>query len=510
MSFDDASEADVLSAAHSAAVHSAAVHSVPRLDPKLSPRFPATKVAWRLAVLEYTLRGINFWLTTSIVTVPLVSVNNVSKKYCRNLRRSLRYGLQDMVGEIIPWRRASTETLRRDEFWAVRDVSFALRAGEALALLGPNGAGKSTLLKLLTGILRPDSGEIRIQGKVASLIELGTGFNPVLSGRENIYINAAVLGFDRAYVDRLVDQIIDFADIGEFVDAPVMGYSSGMYVRLAYAVAANLEPDVLLVDEVLAVGDAAFRRKCIRHMKSYVENGGSLIVVSHTPPLLEIVCDRSLVLRDGQVDFSGSISEGIDRYFSLLETDAEESGMATRRTPAGSNARAESSTPHGATGRTREPDTIRPAGQDEPVRITSLTIEPDGEPALTTGRPARVTMTYLAHRPLERILWGLVFQSDAQGIDVATEVCRVERLEVGQGKLQARLPRLPFLPGRYTLRSALIAEEGNVPLDWLGWQDQPLRFVVEGSSGLLNTIRKWGGALVSIEMELVDAEDDQG
>lgn len=436
----------------------------------------------------------------------LVHAQHVSKKFCRDLKRSLRYGLQDVVREIIPRRNSDERTLRDDEFWALHDVSFDVGPGEGLALVGPNGAGKSTMLKLLTGIIRPDTGEIRIRGKVASLIELGTGFNPVLTGRENIYINAAVLGFDQAHVDRLIDKIVDFADISAFLDAPVMNYSSGMYVRLAYAVAANLEPDVLLVDEVLAVGDAAFQRKCIRHMKTYVENGGCLIVVSHTPPLLEMVCNKSLVLHQGRVDFAGPISDGMDRYFALLGTDAASSGMAYAAN------RKAGATATSTDGQIAPPlpkmmlqrPTTKPLSDEEPVRIASIQIEPEHGTELEAEQPALITATYDAVRPLHDVLWALVFLREGEEAGIATEICPIEQLPAGKGRTQARLPRLSLLPGRYALRTAFIDRQQQVPLDWLGWDDAPLRFTVSGEPGILNSIRKWGGALVSLEVTLTD------
>lgn len=427
----------------------------------------------------------------------LVTVRNVSKRFCRDLRRSLRYGLQDLAAEFLPLSRQRPIALRRDEFWALQDVSFQVGPGEALALLGPNGAGKSTILKMLTGIIRPDAGEIRIQGRVASLIELGTGFNPVLSGRENIYVNAAVLGFDRPYVNKVIDQIIDFADIGDFLDAPVMNYSSGMYVRLAYAIAANLEPDVLLVDEVLAVGDAAFRRKCIRHMKRYVDDGGSLIVVSHTPPLLEIVCNRSIVLSGGQVDYEGSISDGIDRYFTLLGTDSLSSGLGASADGAEQVEQPSANPAQVEVARSSTPTEI------EPLKITGIQVAPEAGDELLTGGTAIVTLDFHAFRPVEGVLWGLIFQAESEALDVAADVCPLQPLPAGRGQVRVRIPRIPFVPGRYTLRSALIDQSTQLPYDWVGWQDSPLRFRIEGQPGLLNTIRKWGGALVSVEMELL-------
>ena len=188
----------------------------------------------------------------------ILSVAHVSKKYAQQLRRSLWYGARDIARELVPF--GSNESpLRPGEFWALDDVSFELERGSSLAVVGGNGAGKSTLLKILYGLLKPDRGEVRVRGRMEALLELGTGFNPLLSGRENVGVGAALHGFDGRQTSALLERVIDFAELGEFIDAPLQAYSTGMKTRLAYALSANLEPDVLLVDEVLAVGDVAFQ-----------------------------------------------------------------------------------------------------------------------------------------------------------------------------------------------------------------------------------------------------------
>ncbi|HIP72872.1 MAG TPA: ABC transporter ATP-binding protein, partial [Anaerolineae bacterium] len=190
----------------------------------------------------------------------LVNVENVSKKFCRNLKRSLWYGVKDVGAEMFG-RGSERIELRSQEFWAVKDVSFQLKRGETLGLIGHNGAGKTTMLRMLNGLIKPDTGRITVRGRIQALIALGAGFNPVLTGRENIYVNASVLGISKAETDRRFDQIVDFSGIEEFIDTPVQSYSSGMVVRLGFSIAAHLEPDILLVDEVLAVGDLAFKTK---------------------------------------------------------------------------------------------------------------------------------------------------------------------------------------------------------------------------------------------------------
>lgn len=246
----------------------------------------------------------------------LIKVQNVSKKYCRSLKRSLWYGVRDILGEILG-RRVARAELRRGEFWALRDVSFEVKRGECVALIGLNGAGKSTLLKMMNGLIKPSFGEIRMRGQIGALIELGAGFNPVLTGRENVYVNAAVLGISKKDVDRHYDEIVAFAGIPDFMDSPVKSYSSGMQVRLGFAIAATLRPDILLIDEVLAVGDTAFRMKCYDHVLSMKKDKTSIILVSHNMLDIVRVADRVVVLHKGQKTFDGPLEEGICRYQEL-------------------------------------------------------------------------------------------------------------------------------------------------------------------------------------------------
>jgi len=245
----------------------------------------------------------------------LIRVDGVSKKFCRDLKRSLWYGVQDTVSDILG-HDGSAQPLRPDEFWAVDDVSFELRRGECLGLIGRNGAGKTTLLKMLNGLIKPDRGRIEMRGRVGALIALGAGFNPILSGRENVYVNGAVLGLNRKEIDAKFDEILDFAEIGEFIDAPVQSYSSGMQVRLGFAVATAIDPDVLLLDEVLAVGDAIFQAKCYRRVESLLERA-AVILVSHYPYHIQKVCDTTLLLAQGKIQLSGPPNHTLLKYSAL-------------------------------------------------------------------------------------------------------------------------------------------------------------------------------------------------
>lgn len=250
---------------------------------------------------------------------PLVKVEGVAKKFCRDLRRSLWYGLRDLAGELRG--KPLGGELREDEFWAVKDISFELRRGQCLGLIGRNGAGKTTLLRMLNGTVKPDRGRIELRGRVGALIALGAGFNPVLSGRENVYVNASVLGLTSREIGAKFDEIVRFAEIGEFIDAPVQSYSSGMAVRLGFAVATALEPDVLLLDEVLAVGDLEFRAKCFARMGSVLQNA-CVIFVSHSEAQVARICDQALLMEKGGRLFHGGTSEALKHYRQLMQTPA--------------------------------------------------------------------------------------------------------------------------------------------------------------------------------------------
>ncbi len=250
----------------------------------------------------------------------LVRVEGVGKKFCRDLKKSLWYGMQDIASELLPGQRDLERhaTLRPGEFWALDEVSFELRRGECLGLIGRNGAGKSTLLKMLNGLIKPDKGRIEMRGRVGALIELGTGMNPILSGRENIYVNGAVLGFSKQEVNRKLGAIVEFAEIGDFIDMPVKNYSSGMKVRLGFAVASQLNPDILLLDEVLAVGDEIFRKKCFDFLYKIQNEGTSFIIVSHNPYAIERMCTYVVVLNKGKIAVIDESKKAIAHYHALL------------------------------------------------------------------------------------------------------------------------------------------------------------------------------------------------
>ncbi len=253
----------------------------------------------------------------------LISVNQVSKKFCRNLRKSLVYGVQDIAKELLGGNRKSN-ILRPKEFWALHNINFQLKRGEALGLVGSNGAGKSTILRIISGLIKPDTGVVKVRGKVAPLIALGAGFNPILSGRENIYANMSILGLSTLEIQERFEEVVDFSGIGDAIDAPVQSYSSGMAARLGFACAVHIQPDILLIDEVLAVGDIQFRIKCYKKLAELREKGTAFILVAHNPHVVLNVCESSIYIRKGELIASGDTESVIRRYEADLFLGAEE------------------------------------------------------------------------------------------------------------------------------------------------------------------------------------------
>jgi ABC-type polysaccharide/polyol phosphate transport system ATPase subunit len=257
----------------------------------------------------------------------LVEINGVSKKFSKSLRDARRYGLKKLVAGAFGVR-DEWNTLRPGQFWAVDDVSFTVEKGETLGIIGRNGAGKSTILKMINGLYLPDKGEITVKGSVGALIELGAGFHPLLTGRENVYIKGAILGKRKREVDELFDKIVEFADLGDFIDSPVGTYSSGMYIRLGFAVAIYNDPDIMLVDEILAVGDTKFKQKCFGKINE-LKQRTSFVFVSHSMLDITRFCDRVVVLNKGKLAYLGSPVDGVRYYLDEVENkDIREPGFS--------------------------------------------------------------------------------------------------------------------------------------------------------------------------------------
>jgi lipopolysaccharide transport system ATP-binding protein len=247
----------------------------------------------------------------------VIKAEHLYKKYCRSLKHTMLYGIQDITRNAIGLS-AKSERLRNGEFWAVDDISFKVRRGATLGIIGANGSGKTTLLKLINGIIMPDEGRIEIRGRIGALIEVGAGFHPLLTGKENVYVNGAILGMRKREIDDKFDEIIDFADIGDFVDVPVKHYSSGMYVRLGFAVAVYCQPDILLIDEVLAVGDMAFQAKCFDKVNHLKGKGVTIVLVSHDMNKVAQYSDEVLMLDGGRLSRKGETMEVISSFRTLM------------------------------------------------------------------------------------------------------------------------------------------------------------------------------------------------
>jgi lipopolysaccharide transport system ATP-binding protein len=388
----------------------------------------------------------------------LVSVENLSKKFCRDLKQSLLYGIQDIATELIGKNRNSN-TLRQKEFWALKDITFQLRRGEALGLVGANGAGKSTLLRIISGLIKPDTGCIKVRGKVAPLIALGTGFNPILTGRENIYANMSILGLSTKEIKERFSDVIDFAEIGDAIDAPVQTYSSGMAARLGFACAVHIEPDILLIDEVLAVGDINFRMKCYQRLAKLREQGTAFILVSHNPHVVLNVCESSIYLAKGKLVKVGKTEVVINKYeedFSLGGADIHQGKMLLPKKP-----------PQQSLG----VDIVSLCFQDEQGNII-LTLD--------CGEPVYLCVECQANKQIVNANLGVLITAlsgQNERILYITSASDNQTLKILPGKveIQMQMPYCCLLPGLYSAK--IYIKEGVCSFDIV----ESFRFAVKSS-----------------------------
>jgi lipopolysaccharide transport system ATP-binding protein len=384
------------------------------------------------------------------VTPAAVRVENLSKRYRIGRRQgyqTLREILTDSMRSPFRWlsrsRACSSTATGRDEhiIWALKEVSFQVRRGEVVGIIGRNGAGKSTLLKILTRITEPTDGCVHLQGRVGSLLEVGTGFHPELTGRENIFLNGAVLGMRQRDIERKFDDIVAFAEIGRFLDTPVKRYSSGMYMRLAFAVAAHLEPQILIVDEVLAVGDAAFQQKCLARMDRIAGEGRTVLFVSHNMSAILQLCTSVILLNDGRLVAQGPAREVVDQYLAPLL--APRTGHDLDEVPG-----------REGDGRLR----FRTACLQTPsLDVTERPI---------AGEPIEIVLHYVSHADLTHVRFMLTIFNE---LGVAVTHCNVDSsgprpsIRQGDGRVICGIPRLPLPIGRY--RIAVAAEDNHALLD---------------------------------------------
>jgi ABC-2 type transport system ATP-binding protein len=355
-----------------------------------------------------------------------------------------------------------------EDFWALRDVVFQVEEGETVGILGRNGSGKSTLLKCISGILQPTEGKVVVRGNLAALLELGAGFQPELSGRDNIYLNASLLGMSTKEVERRFDEIVAFAELEQFIDNQVKFYSSGMYVRLGFAVAVSVEPDVLVIDEVLAVGDENFQRKCLDRIKSFQDEGRTIVFVTHAADLVRQICDRAAVLDDGRLIGSGLPGECIRMFRELLvEADAAHEA-AWPAEPGGTE---------GVSGEGEGPQEPRVAGF-RPIQLVAVDVEHPGSgtrPYLLPGEPLSVHVAFEAIEAVPDVIFviavhnkngDLVFGSDTEILECPFDAPK------GAGRADFIFENVPLLDGTYDVSIGARSRSGGTVYDWREQQDR--------------------------------------
>jgi len=353
-----------------------------------------------------------------------LEVSRVSKRYWLPRVTNRGRGLHDVWARLWP---------SYEPFWALHDVSFTVDRGEALGIIGPNGAGKSTILKLLSEITAPTTGEIRLHGRLSALIEVGSGFHPELTGRENVFLSGSILGMRRSEISAKLDQIVEFAGVGDFIHAPVKRYSSGMYVRLGFAIAAHLDPQILLVDEALAVGDEAFQRKCYERIMALRSAGKTIVFISHDLHTVERLCDRAILMRNGRI---------------VLDADAPDVVSAYRR------AVASGSTPGDA------------ATAASAIAITAVDVAASPRSRIATGSPLDIRVSYFASEPVVDVVFDLWYCTHGGHVLHCEQTTAITNgaldVAAGAGDVKFRSEELGLPPGIYTLLARVRRRNGEV------------------------------------------------
>jgi ABC-2 type transport system ATP-binding protein len=415
-----------------------------------------------------------------------IDVRNVSKRF------RLAHGQYNTVKERIihGGRRKSTE-----DFWALSEVSLTVEAGQTVGILGRNGSGKSTLLKCICGVLQPTSGEVAVKGKLAGLLELGAGFQSDLTGRENIYLNGSLLGMSKSEVDRAFDAIVDFSELEEFIDGPVKFYSSGMTVRLGFAVAVNVDPDILVIDEVLAVGDERFQRKCIDRVKQFQKEGRTILLVTHAADTVRSICDRGVVLSHGHLVAEGEPGEATRIFRERLMSEGagmsivDPAIVAVPATP-------DMAGPQGRGDLDSADDTTRP------VRFRSVHRVYSGDntvPYMSTGDDLTIRVEFEALRPTEDVVFSLEIRDESGNSVMRTDTSIIGvQIDAAQGSgvMHFGIVQMPMLDGSFSFAVGIQSRSGIL----YDWQENA------GSFEVMNPGRMTGAVRMDVHAALISNE----
>ena len=415
-----------------------------------------------------------------------ISVQNISKMYPLyakpndRLKQSLWYALPKFL-------RGKPREFYR-EFWSLRNISFEIKKGETVGIIGRNGAGKSTLLQIIAGILTPSEGEVHVRGQVAALLELSSGFNPEFTGRENVYLKGAILGFSRQEMEERFNEIANFADIGEFIDQPVRFYSSGMLARLAFAVASHINPDILIVDEAISVGDVQFQRRCVNRMKQLCDGGSTVLLVSHNLHLVERFSSRVIVLEKGHCMINGDTSTGVSYYHDMVLKKEETVTQSDQSVP-------------------MTPETRFATGEVELVKLEFFNSHNQTTNIFFTGDDIHLVLTYKAHQPIQNFHFGIsIWTQDEIRVGQATTIFNssssINSTLNGEFVVHCEIPSVKLLPGRYYLRGGVLDENLHFPLCLWGWTGEtkgeffiaskPVNgFILKSSLGFVIIPSKW-------------------
>lgn len=395
------------------------------------------------------------------MTQDVITFDHVSKKF--SLHRERARSFQELAVSL--FRRDDGASLfeEREEFWALKDVSFSVQRGESVGIIGPNGAGKSTTLKLLTRIIEPTSGQVEIRGRVGALLELGAGFHPDLTGRENVYLNGSILGLSRAEIDRKMDEIVAFAELERFIDVPVKHYSSGMYVRLGFSVAVHTDPEILLLDEVLAVGDQNFQHKCLDHIMNMKRQGVTICFVSHGLGSVRRLCSRAVWLNDGAVRAQGDVDDVVSAY--LRHAAEEEEKASARAAIRDDKSEAEAKDVQEASDKAKQ---RWGTGDVRVVDVSFLDATGEERTIFRVGEPWTVRLRYRAPQRIEKPVFGLaVHRSD--GLHVCGPNTQFAGLDIpfvdGEGEVMYRVDQLPLMEGTYLVSVSVHNEADTVMYD---------------------------------------------